>query len=87
MEQLLCEPEDRLGSQASASVSRPDSLVIQARRSGFINPNLVGKGSVDGVELIKVCFAVLVSLPKPQGMVPAVDDIFLPPSSLLFLFG
>jgi protein-serine/threonine kinase len=54
MEQLLCEPEDRLGSQSGASVSRPDSLVIQARRSGFVNPNLVGKGSVDGVELIKV---------------------------------
>ncbi|KAF8481494.1 kinase-like domain-containing protein [Gautieria morchelliformis] len=53
MEQLLCEPEDRLGSQSGASVSRPDSLVIQARRSGFVNPNLLGKGSVDGVELIK----------------------------------
>ncbi|KAG1867371.1 kinase-like domain-containing protein [Suillus subluteus] len=26
MQQLLCEPEDRLGSQAPASVSRPDSL-------------------------------------------------------------
>lgn len=59
MEQLLCEPEDRLGSESSASISRPDSLVIQARRSGFVNPNVVGgggsggSGSVDGVELIK----------------------------------
>lgn len=68
MEQLLCEPEDRLGSQNSASVSRPDSLVIQARRSGFFNPpsHVVtggGGGSVDGVELIKAsriffCFSV-----------------------------
>ena len=53
MEQLLCEPEDRLGSQCSASVSRPNSLVMQARRNGFVHPH-GGKGSVDGAELIKV---------------------------------
>lgn len=53
MEQLLCEPEDRLGSQASASVSRPNSMIIQARRSGFMAP--VGSaGSGDGASLIKV---------------------------------
>ncbi|KAF8577309.1 kinase-like protein [Ramaria rubella] len=52
MEQLLCEPEDRLGAQSAASVSRPDSLVVQARRSAFVNP-YSGKGSVDGAELIK----------------------------------
>ncbi|KAI0949405.1 hypothetical protein AcW1_009032 [Taiwanofungus camphoratus] len=52
MEQLLCEPEDRLGSQASSSVSRPNSMIIQARRSGFITP--AGTlGSVDGAHLIK----------------------------------
>ncbi|KII92905.1 hypothetical protein PLICRDRAFT_37711 [Plicaturopsis crispa FD-325 SS-3] len=52
MEQLLCEPEDRLGSQASASVSRPNSMIIQARRSGFMAP--VGSaGSGDGASLIK----------------------------------
>ncbi|KAF8514253.1 kinase-like domain-containing protein [Hysterangium stoloniferum] len=52
MEQLLCEPEDRLGSQASTSVSRADSLIIQTRRSGFVN-SFGGKGSIDGAELIK----------------------------------
>ncbi|KAK0212878.1 kinase-like domain-containing protein [Desarmillaria ectypa] len=49
MTQLLCEPEDRLGSQASASVSRPDSLIVQARRSGFMS---VG-GNIDGADHIK----------------------------------
>lgn len=53
MEQLLCEPEDRLGSQASSSVSRPNSMIIQARRSGFIASSSV-MGSVDGANLIKV---------------------------------
>lgn len=53
MQQLLCEPEDRLGSQTSASVTRPDSMVVQARRSGFINPS-GSTASVDGVEQIKV---------------------------------
>ena len=55
MEQLLCEPEDRLGSQASSSVSRPNSMIVQARRSGFITPQ--GMGSVDGAHLIKVASA------------------------------
>lgn len=50
MQQLLCEPEDRLGSQATVSVSRPDSIVVQARRSGFILPT----GNSDGARLIKV---------------------------------
>ncbi|KAJ7188052.1 kinase-like protein [Mycena filopes] len=49
MQQLLCEPEDRLGSQASASVSRPNSMVVQARRSGF----MVQSGSPDGANFIK----------------------------------
>ncbi|KAI0092944.1 kinase-like protein [Irpex rosettiformis] len=52
MEQLLCEPQDRLGSQSSASVNRPDSLVVQARRSGFTAPPGMS-GSVDGAHLIK----------------------------------
>ncbi|KAG2345586.1 kinase-like protein [Suillus weaverae] len=52
MQQLLCEPEDRLGSQAPASVSRPDSLAVHARRSGFILPGSM-VGSVDGVDAIK----------------------------------
>lgn len=53
MEQLLCEPQDRLGSQASASVNRPNSMIVQARRSGFIIPS-GATGSVDGAHLIKV---------------------------------
>lgn len=52
MKALLCEPEDRLGSQASASVFRPDSLAIQARRSGFI---LSASGTSDGADMIKAC--------------------------------
>lgn len=52
MKALLCEPEDRLGSQASASVFRPDSLAIQARRSGFIIP---ASRTSDGAEMIKAC--------------------------------
>jgi len=50
MQQLLCEPEDRLGSQATVSVSRPDSILVQARRSGFILPT----GNSDGAHIIKV---------------------------------
>lgn len=52
MQQLLCEPEDRLGSQTSSSVNRPDALVVQARRSSFI-PHYGTSGSVDGAEFIK----------------------------------
>ncbi|GBE81094.1 Serine/threonine-protein kinase CBK1 [Sparassis crispa] len=52
MEQLLCEPEDRLGSQASSSVSRPNSMIVQARRSGFISPAGF-PSNVDGSHLIK----------------------------------
>ncbi|KAF5380439.1 hypothetical protein D9615_004608 [Tricholomella constricta] len=50
MQLLLCEPEDRLGSQASASVSRPNSMI--ARRSSFIpqHGSIVGN---DGADLIK----------------------------------
>ncbi|PPR02421.1 hypothetical protein CVT26_011389 [Gymnopilus dilepis] len=51
MQQLLCEPEDRLGSQTTSSVSRPNSIVVQARRSAFI-PQL-GSSSNDGAHLIK----------------------------------
>ena len=53
MQQLLCEPEDRLGSQAAASVSRPNSLLVQSRRSGFI-PLARQTESVDGAYMIKV---------------------------------
>jgi hypothetical protein len=53
MQQLLCEPEDRIGSQASSSTARPNSLVVQARRSGFVDAPGSRLG-VDGAELIKV---------------------------------
>ncbi|KAG8880157.1 hypothetical protein FRB97_001046 [Tulasnella sp. 331] len=53
MQQLLCEPEDRIGSQASASVHRPNSLITTARRSGFVYPNVSGGRSVDGAEYLK----------------------------------
>jgi len=52
MQQLLAEPEDRLGSQALASVSRPDSIVVQARRSGFV-PQLGTLTENDGAHVIK----------------------------------
>jgi protein-serine/threonine kinase len=53
MQQLLCEPEDRLGSQTSTSVTRPNSMIVQARRSAFITSSGATR-SVDGAELIKV---------------------------------
>ncbi|KAG9006011.1 hypothetical protein FRB95_006459 [Tulasnella sp. JGI-2019a] len=53
MQQLLCEPEDRIGSQASASVHRPNSLIMTARRSGFVLPNASGGSSLDGAEFLK----------------------------------
>lgn len=49
MQQLLCEPEDRLGSQASSSVSRPNSLIVQSRLS-FVPQH----SAADGSHLIKV---------------------------------
>ncbi|KAF8628866.1 hypothetical protein AX15_003656 [Amanita polypyramis BW_CC] len=52
MQQLLCEPEDRLGSQASSSINRPEALVVQARRSGFIPYGITSK-NVDGAGFIK----------------------------------
>jgi protein-serine/threonine kinase len=55
MQRLLCEPEDRLGSQSSVSTSRPNSLIVNVRRSGFFG-QMGGGGStsVDGAEHIKV---------------------------------
>jgi protein-serine/threonine kinase len=52
MQQLLCEPEDRLGSQASSSVVRPNSMIVQARRSALITPSGATRGG-DGAEVIK----------------------------------
>ena len=63
MEQLLCEPEDRLGSQASSSVSRPNSMIMQARRSGFIAPAGTS-GNVDGANLIKVLYLTLLQFQR-----------------------
>lgn len=58
MQQLLCEPEDRLGSQTSSSVNRPDALVAQARRSSFV-PHFGSAGGNDGAEFIKVMHPLL----------------------------
>jgi serine/threonine protein kinase len=53
MEQLLCEPEDRLGSQATLSpVDRPNTVGTLGRRSGFM-ATFGQNGSVDGAEHIK----------------------------------
>jgi len=54
MQRLLCEPEDRLGSQSTVSASRPNSLIVSVRRSGFFGQMGGGSASVDGVEHIKV---------------------------------
>lgn len=35
---LICSKEDRLGSKSAASKSRPNSVIQQQRRSGFLNP-------------------------------------------------
>jgi hypothetical protein len=56
MQLLLCEPEDRLGSQTSTSVTRPNSMIVQARRSALITPSGATR-SVDGAELIKASHA------------------------------
>lgn len=51
MQQLLCEPEDRLGSQTTAPVFRTASLTIQTPRSDFpASTSHTG----DGAKLIKV---------------------------------
>jgi hypothetical protein len=60
MQQLLCEPEDRLGSQTSSSISRPNSIVMHARRSQFIQPGVSPDN--DGAHLIKVLIPVVVEL-------------------------
>lgn len=56
MQRLLCEPEDRLGSQSTVSTSRPNSLIMSVRRSGFFGQLGGGSGgaSIDGAEHIKV---------------------------------
>jgi protein-serine/threonine kinase len=56
MQRLLCEPEDRLGSQSTVSTSRPNSLIVSVRRSGFFSQMGGGGGgaSIDGAEHIKV---------------------------------
>lgn len=53
MQQLLCEPEDRLGSQTSASIARPNSMVVQARRSMLVSSSN-NFHREDGANIIKV---------------------------------
>ena len=53
MQQRFCEPEDRLGSQTSSTVSRPNSMIVQARRSAFIHSQgLQPTGGGDGSFLV-----------------------------------
>src|SRR6266851_86346 len=52
MQQSHCEPEDRLGSQASSSVVCPNSMIVQARRSAPITPSGATRGG-DCADLIK----------------------------------
>ena len=52
MQQLLREPEDRLGSQAASSTIRPNSQIVNARRSVFL-ASTPGTSN-DGADLIKV---------------------------------
>jgi len=53
MQQLLCEPEDRLSSQTLSSVPHSNSMIVQARRnSAFLSPSGASRGG-DGAELIK----------------------------------
>lgn len=59
MQQLLREPEDRLGSQAASSTIRPNSQIVNARRSGFLTAT--PGASNDGAELIKVCLSPAVA--------------------------
>lgn len=39
IESLVCEPEDRLGSQEFLETSKPNSRIVQARRAGYAGPN------------------------------------------------
>lgn len=50
---LICEREERLGSRANASTIRPNAIVVQQRRSGFLGPAPGFAGLADGTEDIK----------------------------------
>ena len=51
-QRLLCEPEDRLGPQRLSSVVRPNSMIMEARRSDFTAPSGATRGG-DSAEVIK----------------------------------
>lgn len=51
MQQQPCEPEDRLGSQSTTSVFRPNTRAIHARRSGFLSPPLHAGDGAEGASL------------------------------------
>jgi protein-serine/threonine kinase len=59
IERLICEREDRLGSKGIASSSKPNSVVINTRRSGYINarggptPGIFDRALEDGTHEIK----------------------------------
>ncbi|KAN0061854.1 hypothetical protein ACQY0O_005847 [Thecaphora frezii] len=51
IKRLICEREDRLGSTSSASVSRPNSVLQSARRSGFAaGPGGAGASASTGLQ-------------------------------------
>jgi protein-serine/threonine kinase len=69
---LICEREERLGSRANASTIRPNAVVVQQRRSGFLGPAPGFAGLADGTEDIKahpwfrdIDFATLHLQPPP----------------------
>ncbi|PWN53726.1 kinase-like protein [Violaceomyces palustris] len=50
IQKLVCEREDRLGSTSTASVSRPNSVMNNARRSGFAAGGGQGGGGGSGLQ-------------------------------------
>lgn len=53
IQRLICERDDRLGSEASVSVSRPNSQIVMARRP-TISHVAFGAPFRGGIEQIKV---------------------------------
>lgn len=50
---LICEREERLGTRSSPSTIRPNAIVVQQRRSGFLGPAPGFAGLSDGTGDIK----------------------------------
>lgn len=50
---LICERDDRLGGRSVPSTIRPNAVVVQQRRSGFLGPAPAFPSLGDGAEDIK----------------------------------